>query len=159
MFVKSELWSPIRRQVVVSRLRRARVYCEQILVQKRCHQDIGTTRLWNYRSLLANKSNIRVLKLSNVDPYKVRLLLPCLQKLMRIVRQSTVVTANKGYYLLAYYLYIVLYLHENTTSQNFDNSMFRYDAVLELTLKVNEAVFSCSSKQIRLFYLRVLVTV
>lgn len=67
--------------------------------------------LWNYRSLLANKSNIRVLKLSNVDPYKVRLLLLFLQKLMRIMRQSTVVTANNGYYLLAYYLHIFLYLH------------------------------------------------
>lgn len=102
--------------------------------------------LRNYRSLLANKSNIRVLKHSNVDPYKVRLLLLCLQKLMRIMRQSTVVTANNGYYLLAYYIHIVLYLHENTTRQNLDNSMFRYDAILELSSKVNEAVFSCSSK-------------
>lgn len=103
--------------------------------------------LRNCRNLLVNKSNIRVLKHSNVDPYKVSLLLLCLQKLMRILRQSTVVTANNGYYLLAYYLHIVLYLHENTTRQNFDNSMFRYDAtILELSSKVNEAVFSCSSK-------------
>lgn len=102
---------------------------------------------------------MRVLKLLHVDPYKVRLLLLCLQKLILVMRQSIVVTANNGYYLLAYYLYIVLYLHENTTRQNFDNSMFRYDAILELSSKVNEAVFSCSSKYIRLFYLRVPVTV